>query len=532
MLTARPGASLIDALRNAAAYPHSVVAPVRVVETHVSWVLLTGPYAYKIKKPLKLSFLDYSTAELRARFCLEELRLNRRLAPELYIDVVPIGGSPDAPRVGDTRGPALEHAVRMIQFDTREELDALIERTAIEPGEMTALGARLARFHADAAPPPQGSTYGSMTEVRRVILDNFSELAALAEARDASAALEPLRKILELRRAAAEPLLDARCTGGSVRECHGDLHCANVVRWHGRLTPFDGIEFDPALRYVDVASDIAFLSMDLAARGRPDLRHALLDAWTANLGDYGGIEALPYFETYRALVRAKVAFLREQQQDPTDAAGTRVPAAASRYIDWASSSLDRPAPLLMITCGLSGSGKTWLARHLAAEWPALHLRSDVERKRLAGLTPLADSRSAPDAGLYTREFNARTYRRLADCARACLRGGESVIVDAASLRREERRELLAIAAAEAAPAAILHCEAPLELLRQRVAARRAARNDASEADVTLLDRQPSYWEPLDEDERAVAIVVDTTSPQASSNTLQQLRRFGARAKAS
>jgi aminoglycoside phosphotransferase family enzyme/predicted kinase len=529
MKSAGPGDSLIDALRDPGAYSHPVATPVRVVETHVSWILLTGPYAYKIKKPLKLSFLDYSTVARRARFCGEELRLNRRLAPELYVDVVPIGGTPAAPRVGDTRGPALEYAVRMIQFDTREELDVLIEANAVATAEIATLGARLAQFHATAAQTPPGESYGSATAVHRVTVDNFAELVALAAATGASEALEPLRRIIESERDAAEPLLDARRAGGSVRECHGDLHCANVVRWNGLLTPFDGIEFDPALRYVDVVSDIAFLAMDLGARGRPDLRHALLNAWTEGLGDYAGIAVLPYFETYRALVRGKVALLRARQHGATDAAAAGVPPDAARYLHWAAAHEHKPAPLLIITCGLSGSGKTWLARQLAAAWPALHLRSDVERKRLAGLLPLADSRSAPDGGLYSREFNATTYRRLADCARGCLLGRESVIVDAASLRRTERRDLLAVGAAAGACAAILHCEAPREVLRQRVASRLAARNDASEADVALLDRQPSYWEPLGEDERALAIVVDTTSPDAYPDTLQRLRRFVARA---
>ena len=517
------GGALIEALRSAQAYPHPVHSPIRVVETHVSWVLLTGPYAYKIKKPVRLSFLDYSTLERRRVFCEEELRLNRRCAPDLYLDVVPIGGSPQTPRIGEALGNALEYAVRMVQFDTTQELDALIDAGAIERDELAELGARVGQFHAAAARAPADTPFGLPACVHRVTLDNFAELASSAAPVPATAGLGRLQLRATASFTASQALMSARRDNGWVRECHGDLHCANVVRWRGRLTPFDGIEFDPALRFVDVASDIAFLSMDLGARGRPDLRHAVLNAWTEGLGDYQGVELLPYYESYRGLVRAKVAALRARQAAAGSTATVGPSAEVARYLDWVSAQAVRPPPRLLLTCGLSGSGKTWLARQLASSLAALHVRSDVERKRLAGLSPLADSRSPPDAGLYTREFNTRTYQRLAACAQACLRGGENVIVDAAFLRREERRSLVAIAAALGRRATILHCFAPIDVLRQRIAARRAARRDASEADVALLDRQPSYWEPLAAEERAITIEVNTADARASSAALRQLQ---------
>jgi len=258
-------------------------------------------------------------------------------------------------------------------------------------------------------------------------------------------------------------------------------------------------------------------------RGRPDLRHALLNAWTESLGDYAGLELLPYYEGYRALVRAKVAGLRARQSADSASLTNDARGCISRYLDWASSRDDRPPAQLVLTCGLSGSGKTWLARQLAAEIGAMHVRSDVERKRLAGLSALAASHSPPDAGLYTKEFNDRTYRHLAECARGCLLGRESIIVDAAFLRRHERHDLLAIAASIGVPATILHCTAPMDVLRQRIASRQAAKNDPSEADVALLDRQPSYWESLDNDERGVTIAVDTTTPHAVADVARHLR---------
>lgn len=512
MNATRPGEALIEALRDPGAYPHEVVPPVRVVETHVSWVLLTGPYAYKIKKPLKLSFLDYSTVERRAFFCAEELRLNRRHAPGLYLDTVAIRRDGASIRVGGDGGEIVEHAVRMVQFDTREELDALIGRHAVREEEIEALGTGLAAVHATSDRAALESGYGSARRVERVTLDNFAELDALALPEPLPERAARLREWVARTHDVLDASFEERRRDGHVRECHGDLHCANVVRWAGRLTPFDGIEFDPALRYIDVANDLAFLTMDLAVRGRNDLRHAVLNAWAEALGDYAALPLLPYYEVYRALVRAKVAGLRARQHAGSAAPARSADGTAMRYLEWALQRTGPSRPALLITCGLSGSGKTWLARALARSLRALHVRSDIERKRLAGIAPLGDSRSAPDAGIYTLEFNARTYARLAQCAVACLRGGESVIVDAAFLRRAERTRMLELARTLDAPACILHCTAPLDVLKARVAARRKERTDASEADVALLDRQPAYWEPLGDGERACAIEIDTSQP--------------------
>jgi len=514
---------LIDGLRRPDAYSHAIAMPVRVVETHISWVLLTGSFAYKIKKPLRLSFLDYSTLERRRICCEEEVRLNRRYAPDLYLGVATIAGTPDAPRI-DAAGVALEYAVRMRQFDTNEELDALLAADRVRTGDLTALGTHIAEFHAGAARVDGAQLYGLPERVHRVTLDNFTELRRLPEAGRWAGELGSLEGWVSARQEQWRTLMSARREGGHVRECHGDLHCANVVRWQGALIPFDGIEFDPALRYLDVMNDLAFLTMDLDARGRPDLRHAVLQAWAEALGDFGGLPLLPYFEVYRALVRAKVAALRALQSPGDDPARESAIDSAAHYLDWATARTRRPPPALILTCGLSGSGKTWLARGLSAELQALHVRSDVERKRLAGFAPLEDSRSPPDGGIYTPDFNKRTYARLLDCARDSLHGGESVIVDAAFLRREERASLLTLARSASVPATILHCRAPIDVMRQRVAARGRAGQDPSEAGLDVLARQPGYWEDFDELELPHVIPVDTTAPAAVQATAALLRR--------
>jgi hypothetical protein len=530
-VTARPttnaSRALIAGLCRADAYPHAVAEPVRVAETHISWVLLTGEYAYKIKKPIKLSFLDYSTLERRRMFCDEELRLNRRLAPDLYLGVSTIVGTPQSPRL-DGDGSPLEYAVRMRQFSSDDELVALLAAGRVTTADLGGLGTSIARFHAGAATAPDGSVFGEPPTVQRVTLDNFAELRALPESaawHDRLSALE--RNVTNLQTRLHELMLERRAHG-HVRECHGDLHCGNVVRWAGGLTPFDGIEFDPALRFIDVVNDVAFLTMDLAERGHHDLRRAVLQAWAETLGDWQALPLLPYYEAYRALVRAKVDALRALQLDARDPARAAAIADCVRYLDWADARV-RPAPTaLIVTCGLSGSGKTWLARQAGERLGALCLRSDVERKRLAGLEANDDSRSPPDAGIYTVEFNDRTYARLLDCAAAALSGGETVIVDAAFLRRGERHRFLDLARSRGVPASILYCHAPAAVRRERVAARSAARTDASEAGLDVLARQPSYWEPFDADELPHMIEVDTSVATSVTGALERLASLACR----
>ncbi len=520
---------MIAGLLNADAYPHAIVTPVRVIETHISWVLLTGPYAYKIKKPLRLSFLDYSSLVRRRTCCEEELRLNRRYAPDLYLGLASVRGAAAAPRVDlddSGEGEAIEYAVRMRQFDPRDELNALLAGHDVAGPEMVALGALVAGFHAKAITVDPAQPYGRADVVRRVILDNFGELRRLPEAAAWTGDLATLEHWVEQTHLRLGSLIEARRTAGRVRECHGDLHCGNVVRWQGALTPFDGIEFEPALRFVDVMNDLAFLTMDLAAHGRRDLRSAVLQAWTQSLGDFGGLPLLPLFEVYRALVRAKVAALRALQEAAGSPERARDCASAAAYLQWAMARTREAPPSLALTCGLSGSGKTTLARALAERLGWLHVRSDVERKRLAGLGPLEDSRSPPDAGLYTRECTQRTYERLLECAEHALRGGESILVDAAFLKRDERRRMLELARHLRVPAAVLHCAAPVAVLRERVAERAQSRRDASEAGLDVLARQPGFWEEFDVDERAHVVSADTTAPDAVEAALCSLRERG------
>ena len=445
-----------------------------VLETHISWVLLTPEFAYKLKKPLRLPFVDYSTLERRRHCCEEEMRLNRRLAPGLYLGVARITGSVDAPEL-EGAGPTLEHAVRMRRFPPGALFSERAAQGQLDAATIDRLAQRLAAFHAEA---PRCAASGPDLRERA--------LAAL----EGAAALLPrqaLARWIAREAACVLPLWQARAAAGHVREGHGDLHLANLLALDGEVMAFDGVEFDPALRCIDVIEDIAFPVMDLVACGLPQLAWRLLDGWLERTGEHEGVPGLRLCLAYRALVRAMACQLR-QPQGPD---ALHYAAEAPRWSETAQ-------PRLVITHGLPGSGKTFASQQLLERAGAVRIRSDVERKRLHGLPPLASSR-ATGHDIYTPEATQRTHARMLLLARQLLCAGWPVVLDAAFLRRTERQQARRLAAQLQVPFAILDCDAPAEVLRQRLAARRG---DASEADLQVLELLRAVREPLQDDERA------------------------------
>ena len=282
------------------------------LETHISYVLLTGQHAYKIKKPVALGFLDFTTLAARRFFCEEELRLNQRLAPALYLDVVPITGSVDAPVLGGD-GPALEYAVKMREFPQDALASQILARHELSPADIDALAARVAAFHGASGVAPRDGMFGSPDEILRVARQNFAQIRphlTTAEERDE---LEELRAWTEHEHAARRDAFLRRRKEGFVRECHGDLHLNNIARVDGELIIFDCIEFNESMRWIDVMSEVAFTVMDLHYRGRADLARRFLNAYLERTGGYAGVAVLRFYLVYRALVRAKIARLRAAQ---------------------------------------------------------------------------------------------------------------------------------------------------------------------------------------------------------------------------
>lgn len=495
--------TLIQALLAPDLYPGKV-REVTLIETHISWVLLAGDYAYKIKKPVTLPFLDFGTLAQRKQFCETELLLNRRFAPELYLGVVAITGTPEHP-VWCGEGEPIEYAVKMRRFDEAGRLDHLCERDELNPVHVSELAQRIVHFHDQAAIAPVTSRFASPDEILAPVLANFEGLRHLLSSTEAQAQLAQLRDWSQSEFDRLKPQFLARKTAGRVRECHGDLHLGNIALIDGVITLFDCIEFSESLRWIDTASEIAFVYIDLLDHRQPGLASWFLNEWLQASGDHEAVPLLRFYAVYRAMVRAKVAAIRLGQTGEDDD-------RCRAYLALAGQLASPPKPRLVITHGLSGCGKTVASSRLLqhdASGMTLRLRSDVERKRLFGLAPLEKSQSAVAAGIYGQQASEQTYAHLLALARRQLQAGWSTVVDAAFLQRAEREAFLQLAVEMKIDFFILAPEAAPEELRARIAARLAQGRDASEANLDVLERQMAVIEPLTPQEQTQRLSAET-----------------------
>jgi len=509
---------LIEAMLDPAWYDHPV-EQCRLIETHISWVILAGAYAYKVKKPLDLGFLDFSTLERRHFFCEEELRLNRRLAPSIYLAVVAIRGTAQVPVLGG-EGEAIEYAVKMVQFPQQAQLDRMLAAGGLRPEHLDAFARMVAGFHRQAAVAGADSPYGDAEHVWQPVAENFAQIRERIHSSDALTTLAALEQWSEAAFTELTPLLRQRKAGGFVRECHGDMHLRNLAWIDGAPIAFDGIEFNANLRWIDVISEVAFLVMDLQDRGEAALAQRFLNAYLEHSGDYAGLGLLRFYLVYRALVRAKVAAIRLAQPSLAEAERAEAEAEFSRYLVLAEGYTRRQATQLLLTRGLSGSGKTTLTQPLLEQLPAIRIRSDVERKRLYGMRAEEDGHAAPAAGIYSAEATERTYRQLLTLAGKILAAGYSVIVDATFLQRAQRDPFRRLALAQGAGLTVLDMIAPPAVLRQRLVQRKG---DASDADLAVLAHQLERYGPPDEDEQADCLSVDTARKVDVAALLEQLR---------
>jgi len=514
-----PTSFRVEDLRDPAAFSHPV-SQLQIRETHISWIVLTGMFAYKIKKPVKFDFIDASTLERRLHHCNEELRLNRRLAPDLYLDVVPITRADGRARIGGDSGSVIEYAVRMQQFDPEQELSALLQRQDVSPHDIRMLGELLARFHLRTSAAQSDNERPNTEHMYAAVAANLDQLHEHARQIEQPADLQRLTDWTRDKARALESTFQYREQCGYIRECHGDLHCGNIVRWQGRLIPFDCIDFSPELRWIDVISDIAFLAMDLVSRSRADLAAMLLSSYLEITADYDGMELLPFYAVYRALVRAKVDALTAAQS-PARAAEFRD--RLQRRIRTAMHWTRLPQAALILMHGPSGSGKSWLSEHLIGALPAVRIRSDLERKRLAGLSATSAAASEPNTGVYAPAMSHRTYAHLLECAESCLQMGFHTIVDAAFLDRSDRELFQGLAARLKKTLVIVSCGADPATLSARVQARAERGGDPSDADQHVLEAQLRHLTPFDSAEQAAVVTVDTRDSAVVDRVVAELR---------
>ena len=494
-----------------------------MLETHISWVLLTGEWAYKLKKPVNLGFVDFTTLELRRDACEEEIRLNRRTAPELYDTVIPLCADGEHFRFQTDGDQIVEYAVRMRQFPQEALLAHCLERNELSFDRIELLAQNVADLHRNGAIAELQSPFGEPQLILNTVEVCLDLVAGTQLPATLIAQLPPLQDWVGSEWQRLKSTFQQRKAMGFVRECHGDLHLGNLVLYRDNPTLFDCLEFNPELRWIDVISDIGFLVMDLLDRGRPPLAWRALNAWLEQMGDYAGLNVLKFYLAYRALVRAKVAAIRLRQSGLSEAEERTQHELLESYLALATQQTCPGTPAMILMQGVSGSGKSFVARELVGELGAIQIRSDVERKRLLGQWPVSTSSSIPESVAYSHETTLRTYKRLQELAQITVQSGNIAIIDAAFLDHSNRQSFAALARDLHVPFVIVACEAPLNVLEKRVEERFSSGRDASDADVEILRQQMSRREPFSDKEVGLTISLNTSS-QSIDSILPPLRK--------
>ena len=511
--------ALIAALQDPALYPHPVEA-FQVIETHISWVILTGPYAYKIKKPVNFGFLDFTQADDRQHFCQEELRLNQRLTHDLYLEVVPITGSEQAPQLNG-EGPALDYALKMRQFPQHDLLADVQARGELTAAHVDDLARQLAAFHLKAPHVPQDNPLGSAESVMAPVRQNFEQIRPLLQDKAALQQLDALEAWAESSYERLKPLLEQRKRDGFIRECHGDVHLGNATLIDGRVVLFDCIEFNEPFRMTDPTADSAFLVMDLEDRGLKSLARRFMSTWLELTGDYAALELMNFYKAYRALVRAKVAlFSLGGTQDAVQRAATL--RQYGRYADLAERCSAIPLGFLAITHGVSAVGKSHVAMRLVEALGAVRLRSDLVRKGLFG--EQTDASPAVDSGIYSHDASSATYQRLHELAHLALHSGFGVVLDATYLKQAQRAAAAQVAEQHGVPFLILDCNAPDAVIASWLAQRQAEGLDPSDATLDVIAAQQLTREPLTAQEQPYCKRVETHESSSLDSLIERIRK--------
>lgn len=502
-MTALP--PLIQRMLTPEFYPHPVTAPIQLIQTHISYVILTGAYAYKVKKPVNFGFLDFTTLEQRHYFCEEELRLNQRGAPSLYLEVLAITQEADQFSF-EGAGEPVEYTLKMRQFPQDALFTRLLEQGALTEKRMQDLGRVVARFHAQAPTMNTGDmirSFGRVAQIRLAIDQNYEQTQKYIGGPQTHEQFEQTRNYTNRFFEERQELFDSRLAQDRIRECHGDLHLGNICLWQDQILLFDCIEFNPSFRFVDVMYDVAFVVMDLEARGRLDLSNVFLNTYMEETGDWEGLHLLPLYLIRQAYVRAKVTSFLLDEPEVSDEEKAEAYQKAALYYQLAWQYTQKHQGQLILMSGLSGSGKSTVARYFARRLHAIHIRSDAIRKHLGGL-PLYER---GEDKLYTPAMTEQTYKRLLNLGIKLATQGYPVILDAKYDQQIFRLTALEQARMNHLPFRIFYCTAPLEILRDRLQRRRG---DITDAGVDLLERQQQSVEPFKEIERPYINILDTT----------------------
>jgi aminoglycoside phosphotransferase family enzyme/predicted kinase len=501
----------IRAMLRREAFPHPA-DDLQVHETHISWVILAGPYAYKMKKHVNFGFLDFSSLEQRRADCEAEVRLNRRLCPDVYRGVVNVVERDGTYRIGGL-GHVVEPAVWMRRLPEEGMLPHLLARDAVDAVLVRRIARLLARFHAQAATGAGVDEWGTIAAVRANWEENFAQSTPYIGRTISTAFQGHIAAFVAEALTMQASLFVERVASGRIRDGHGDLHSANICVEGRRLHLFDCLEFSQRYRCADVAAEVAFLAMDLDRYGRADLAAAFIDAYVDASGDRQLLDLLPFYRSYRAWVRGKVLSLGLDDPALAPDARAEMKRQARRYFDLAWSHAGGIAhPLLIVSMGMPATGKTTLAHALATRLGLVHLSSDRVRKELAGVAPTARHTGAYNTGIYRPQMTSRTYATLHRRAGRWLRHGQSVVLDASYGNPAERVAAQRLARRTGVPLVVFVCEADEATIRQRLAARAS---DAAAVSDARLTNWPALRDAFsDPDELRDAVRLDMTHNEA------------------
>jgi aminoglycoside phosphotransferase family enzyme/predicted kinase len=483
-------------------YPHPVQEPIQLIQTHISYVFLTGDYAYKVKKAVNFGFLNYSTLDLREHFCRQELSMNKRGAAEIYLEVLPISQTDEKFELGGS-GTVVEYTLKMCQFPQDNLLINLFHQGKLTEEMVEDLGRLVAQFHSKCPTNDYILSFGEVAQIRQAFDENYEQTTKYIGLAQTQEQFDGTKELTDNFFATKEEVLTNRIKNGWIRECHGDLHLGNICLWHDKILLFDCIEFNEPFRFVDVMFDVAYAVMNFSVGNRPDLANAYLNTYLEESGDWEGLQVLPLYVSRQAYVRAKItSFLLDDPGVPA-ADKEKAKVTASQYYKMALDCTKLGQGSLIMMSGVSGSGKSFVAKKIARQSNAIHIRSDAVRKHLAGVS--LSEKGGED--LYTPEMTQKTYGKLLELGVLLASAGYSVILDAKYDRQSLRKPVIAAAQKHHLPLQILHCTAPESILRDRLNSRTG---DISDATANLLTSQLANAESFTEEEKVFVKTLDTT----------------------
>jgi len=513
--------ALLNALQNPAMFDHDVES-LQLIETHISWVILTGPYAYKIKKPMDFGFLDFTTLEKRKHFCEEELRLNRRLAPELYLGLLPLYGDEDNPSFAG-EGEVLEYVIKMRQFSQEHLLNNLLAAGELTREHISEVADQVADFHARTEVAGPDSRFGDPEQVMFPVQQNFDQIRPLLTEKADLQQLDQIEAWAQDTLTLLTPTFEERKAQGKVRACHGDLHLGNITLFNDKIRLFDCIEFNDDFYWIDVMREAAFFIMDLEDRGEDYFANQFLNAYLELTGDYAGLKLLNFYKSYYAMVRAKVGLFQLFNESISDEDRQAVLKQYRSYTGLAEHYMEIPCRCLMLMHGYSGSGKSTVGNTLMEHLHLVRLRSDVVRKQLFG--EQQGSSDDLNVGIYTKEASNQTFQNLRDTAATILQSGNSALIDATFLNAGYRDLFHELSEEQGVPLQIVSCTLDDAITRERLTTREAAQQDVSDATVKVYEAQLQSADALTEKEEQHTLHVNTSEQLAVETFIEQMDRW-------